>query len=412
MTFRLGRGRDGPSPAAIYNRLMNAPASDGLPVIQLKTERRSNHPWIFQKMVEKPAVKPKPGSIVEIVDREGQFAGRGFYNGHSRISLRVLSTDPAEAIDEAFFARRIAAAVALRRDVLKLDAVTNAYRVIHSEGDGLSGLVVDRFADLLVVEYFSAGMFRQRELIQHCLLEHFPGARLYRFAEEHVQKQESFDCATPPAPEPEVIHEHGVQFHAAPGSKHKTGFFADQRDNRQFLASLCAGKRVLDLCCNSGGFGIYASTIGGATEVTGVDLDEDILAVAERNARLNKVRVRFVQADIFHWLRDRQQDAYDVVILDPAKMTRDREQVIPALKKYLDMNKLALSVVKPGGFYLSCSCTGLVSEEQFLDMLRRAAFYAGRSLQVLKVSGAGADHPFMAQVPESRYLKAVFCRVD
>ena len=391
---------------------MNAPASDGLPVIQLKTERRSNHPWIFQKMVEKPAVKPKPGSIVEIVDREGQFAGRGFYNGHSRISLRVLSTDPAEAIDEAFFARRIAAAVALRRDVLKLDAVTNAYRVIHSEGDGLSGLVVDRFADLLVVEYFSAGMFRQRDLIRRCLDRHFPGSTLYWFAEEHVQKQESFDCAIPAPPAPSVITEHGLRFHAAPGSKHKTGFFADQRDNRQFLASLCAGKRVLDLCCNSGGFGIYASTIGGATEVTGVDLDEDILAVAERNARLNKVRVRFVQADIFHWLRDRQQDAYDVVILDPAKMTRDREQVIPALKKYLDMNKLALGAVKPGGLLLSCSCTGLVSEEQFLDMLRRAAFYAGRTVQVLKVSGAGADHPWQAHVPESRYLKAVFCRVE
>ncbi|MCW5577004.1 MAG: RlmI/RlmK family 23S rRNA methyltransferase, partial [Dokdonella sp.] len=128
---------------------MNAPASDGLPVIQLKTERRSNHPWIFQKMVEKPADRPKPGSIVDIVDREGRFAGRGFYNGHSRISLRVLTADPDEAVDAGFFARRIAAAVALRRDVLKLDAITDAWRVIHSEGDGLSGLVVDRFADML-----------------------------------------------------------------------------------------------------------------------------------------------------------------------------------------------------------------------------------------------------------------------
>ena len=391
---------------------MTKPAADALPLIRLKTERRSNHPWIFQKMVEKPADRPKPGSIVDIVDREGQFAGRGFYNGHSRISLRVLTADPAEAVDEAFFARRIATAVALRRDVLRLDAVTDAWRVIHSEGDGLSGLVVDRFADTLVIEYFSAGMFRQRDLIQRCLLEHFPGARLYRFAEEHVQKQESFDCATPPTPTPVVIREHGVQFHAAPGSKHKTGFFADQRDNRHFLSSLCAGQRVLDLCCNSGGFGIYARTLGGADEVTGVDLDEDILAVAERNAKLNKARIRFVQADIFHWLRDRSKDPYDVVILDPAKMTRDREQVIPALKKYLDMNKLALGAVKPGGLFLTCSCTGLVSEEQFLDMLRRAAFYANRSVQVLKVTGAGADHPWLAHVPESRYLKAAFCRVE
>ncbi len=398
-----------------YHPQMNDTARGSLPLIQLKTDRRSNHPWIFQKMVEKPETKPKPGTIVDIVDREGHFAGRGFYNGHSRISLRVLTFDPAEAVDEAFFARKIADAIALRRDLLKLDAITDAYRLIHSEGDGLSGLVVDRFADTLVVEYFSAGMFKQRDLIKRCLLEHYPDATIYAFAEEHVQKQESFDCATPATPKPSVIHEHGVQFHAAPGTKHKTGFFADQRDNRKLLSELCAGKRVLDLCCNSGGFGIYAKAIGGAEEVVGVDLDEEILEVAESNARLNKAKIRFVQADIFHWLRDAASNnakKFDVVILDPAKMTRDREQVIPALKKYLDMNKLALGAVKPGGVFLTCSCTGLVSEEQFLDMLRRAAFYAGRTVQVLKVTGAGPDHPWQAHVPESRYLKAAFCRVE
>ena len=398
-----------------YHGAMNSEVPGALPVIHLKTERRSNHPWIFQKMVEKPEQKPKPGSIVEIYDREGQFAGRGFYNGHSRIALRVLTADPDEAVDEAFFSRKIAQAVALRREVLKLDAVTDAYRLIHSEGDGLSGLVVDRFADTLVIEYFSAGMFKQRDLIRRCLLEHFPNATLYWFAEEHVQKQESFDCGIPAPPAPSVIHEHGVQFQAAPGTKHKTGFFADQRDNRKLLSEFCNGKRVLDLCCNSGGFAIYAKTIGGADEVVGVDLDEEILGSAERNARLNKARVRFVQADIFHWLRDisvNKKDLFDVVVLDPAKMTRDREQVIPALKKYLDMNKLALAAVKPGGIFLTCSCTGLVSEEQFLDMLRRAAFYANRTVQVLKISGAGPDHPFLAHVPESRYLKAVFCRVE
>jgi 23S rRNA (cytosine1962-C5)-methyltransferase len=386
------------------------------PVVRLKIERRSNHPWIFQKMVDKPEPKPKPGSIVDIIDRDGTFAGRGFYNGHSRIALRVLTADPDEAVDDAFFAAKIGAAVRLRRELLKLDAVTDAYRVVHAEGDGLSGLVVDRFANTLVIEYFSAGMFKQRDLIKRCLLEHFPDAMIYAFAEDHVQKQESFDLAHPPAPAPSVIHEHGVKFHAAPGSKHKTGFFADQRDNRRTFAEFCGGARVLDLCCNSGGFGIYAKTLGGAADVTGVDLDEEILAIAEQNARLNKAKVKFIQADIFHWLRDvaanPDKPKYDVVVLDPAKMTRDREQVIPALKKYLDMNKLALAAVKPGGVLLSCSCTGLVSEEQFLDMLRRAAFYANRTLQVIKVSGAGPDHPWLAHVPESRYLKAAFCRVE
>ena len=397
-----------------YHVAMNSP-HNAHPVVHLKIERRSNHPWIFQKMVEKPEPKPKPGTIVDIYDREGSFAGRGFYNGHSRIALRVLTADPDEAVDEDFFARKIDGAIRLRREVLKLDAVTDAYRVVHSEGDGLSGLVVDRFANTLVVEYFSAGMFKQRDLIKRVLLQHFPGAEIYAFAEEHVQKQESFDCSTPPTPKPSVILENGVQFHAAPGSKHKTGFFADQRDNRLYLSEFCAGKRVLDLCCNSGGFGIYAKARGGAEEVVGIDLDEDILDIAEQNARLNKAKVKFIQADIFAWLRDvagNPQKKFDVVILDPAKMTRDREQVIPALKKYLDMNKLALGAVKPGGIFLTCSCTGLIGEEPFLDMLRRAAFYANRTVQVIKVTGAGADHPWQAHVPESRYLKAAFCRVE
>jgi 23S rRNA (cytosine1962-C5)-methyltransferase len=391
------------------------PAPSDNPIVRLKIERRSNHPWIFQKMVDKPEPKPKPGTIVDIFDRDGEFAGRGFYNGHSRIALRVLTADPAEPVDEAFFSRRIAQAVELRRDLLKLDAITDAYRVIHSEGDGLSGLVVDRFAGTVVIEFFSAGMFKQRDLIRRLLLEHFPDSQIYAFAEEHVQKQESFDFATPPTPKPTVIEEHGVKFHAAPGSKHKTGFFADQRDNRLALAQFCDGKRVLDLCCNSGGFAIYAKTLGNAREVVGVDLDEEILELAEQNARLNKAKIRFVQADIFHWLRDvavGKAEKFDVVVLDPAKMTRDREQVIPALKKYLDMNKLALGAVKPGGIFLTCSCTGLVSEEQFLDMLRRAAFYAGRTVQVLKVTGAGEDHPWQAHVPESRDLKAALCRVE
>lgn len=390
---------------------MNTPA---LPVVHLKIERRSNHPWIFQKMVEKPVAKPKPGSIVDIVDATGTWVGRGFYNGHSRIALRVLTENPDEAVDQAFFAARIRQAIALRRDLLRLDEVSDAWRVVHSEGDGLSGLVVDRYGDLLVVEFFSAGAFRHREWIYAALREAFPDCRFYSFAEEHVQKQESFDFRAPDAPAPSVISEYGLKFRASPGSGHKTGFFADQRDNREFLSRFTAGKRVLDICCNSGGFAIYAKARGEAEEVIGIDLDEEILEIAEKNARLNNAKVRFVQADLFPWLRDAgaRGEQFDVVILDPAKLTRDREQVIPALKKYLDMNKLAMSVVKPGGILLSCSCTGLVSEEQFLDMLRRAAFYAGRTVQILKVAGAGGDHPFMAHVQESRYLKAVFCRVD
>jgi 23S rRNA (cytosine1962-C5)-methyltransferase len=387
---------------------MNSP----LPVVRLKNAWRSSHPWIFQKLVEKPVQKPKPGSIVDVVGVDGEWIGRGFYNGHSRIAVRILETHPEVPIDAGWFSRKIAEAVSLRRDVLKLDATTDAWRMVHAEGDGLSGLVVDRYGDLLVVEFFSAGMFRHREWIYEALQEQFPGARFYSFAEEHIQKQESFDFrGSDPVP-PAVISEYGVKFRADPAGAHKTGFFADQRENREWLSHQCGGKRVLDLCCNTGGFAVYAAA-RGASEVVGVDIDQDVIEIAKGNARLNDVRPKFVQADIFPYLRDaaNRGDQYDVVILDPAKMTRDRDQVIAALKKYLDMNKLALGVVKPGGLFATFSCTGLVSEEQFLDMLRRAAYFSGRTIQILKVSGAGADHPFMAHVQESRYLKAVFCRV-
>ncbi|MBX3712333.1 MAG: class I SAM-dependent rRNA methyltransferase [Lysobacter sp.] len=392
---------------------MNTP----LPQIRLKNPWTSRHPWIFQKLVDKPVQRPKPGSIVDVVGPDGVWTGRGFYNGHSRIAIRILERDPDVAVDQDWFSAKIAEAVRLRREVLKLDEVSDAWRVVHSEGDGLSGLVVDRYGDLLVVEYFSAGMFRHREWIYAALREQFPGCRFHAFADEHVQKQESFDFRGSEPAAPSIITEYGIRFRADPAGAHKTGFFADQRDNREWLSRQCAGKRVLDLCCNTGGFGVYAAA-RGATEVVGIDIDEAVIEIAKGNVKLNMpfdsgVRPRFVQADIFPWLRDAANagEQYDVVILDPAKMTRDREQVIPALKKYLDMNKLAMGVVKPGGLFATFSCTGLVSEEQFLDMLRRAAFYAGRTVQVLKVAGAGADHPWLTDVQESRYLKAAFCRV-
>lgn len=382
------------------------------PTVRLKNAWRSSHPWIFQRLVDKPAQRPKPGSIVEVVGVDGDWIGRGFYNGHSRIAVRILETNPDVPVDAGWFSRKIAEAVSLRRDVLKLDDVSDAWRVVHSEGDGISGLVVDRYGDLLVVEFFSAGAFRHREWIYEALTEQFPGCRFHSFADEHVQKQESFDYRGSVPADPAIITEYGVRFRADPAGAHKTGFFADQRENREWLSRQVAGKRMLDLCCNTGGFGVYAAA-RGASEVVGVDIDEDVIEIAKGNARLNDARIRFVQADIFPWLRDAANagDTYDVVVLDPAKMTRDRDQVIPALKKYLDMNKLALGVVKSGGLFATFSCTGLVSEEQFLDMLRRAAFYANRTIQVLKVAGAGADHPFLAHVQESRYLKAVFCRV-
>jgi 23S rRNA (cytosine1962-C5)-methyltransferase len=390
---------------------MNSPAP-ALPVIRLKSDRTPGHPWVWSAQVHKPAERLPPGSVVEVLDAKDRFVGRGFWNGHARIALRLLTADPDEAIDADWIAARIARAVQLRRELLQLDRATDAWRVVHSEGDGLSGLIVDRYADILVIEYFAAGMWKFRDAIHAALLSHFPGARLYWFAESHVQKQESFDCRAAEAPAPVEVHEHGLRFHAAPGLGHKTGFFADQRDNRARFAELARGRRVLDLCCNAGGFAVHALA-GGAREAMGVDMDAGILEVARANAAANGVDARFEQADIFDWLRAAiaRGERYDAVVLDPAKLTRDRNRVVDALKKYFAMNRLALDVIPPGGLLLTCSCTGLVSEADFLEMLRRVALNAGREIQVLESRGAGPDHPVRSDVPEGRYLKAVFCRV-
>jgi len=388
------------------------PTGGELPQVRLNAPWRTPHPWIISRFIDKPAERIRPGTVVDILDCQGQWLGRGFYNAHARIGLRVLTTDPQEMIDEAFFAARLARAIALRHDVLRLPTVTDAYRVVHSEGDGLSGLVVDRFGDVLVLQFFAAGMYRLRSTIQAALLRYFPGARFYWFADEHVQKQEAIDCVAPAPPPPLVITEHGIKFWVTPGSKHKTGFFADQRDNRRAFADLCANKRVLDLCCYTGGFALYAKLLGNAREVTGVDLDADAIETARRNAQLNATSLNLAAGDLFDWLREavRRKEQYGVVVLDPSRQTRDPEKMGTALRRYEDMNRLALQVLAPGGVILTCSCTGMVSEELFLRTLRRAARQASRTLQVFRVSGAAGDHPFLAHVPESRYLKAVWAR--
>jgi 23S rRNA (cytosine1962-C5)-methyltransferase len=382
-----------------------------LPAVRLKTARSIAHPWIFSAHIEKPEAPLRPGTLVHVHDANDRWLAYAHYNGHARIALRVLSTQKHETVNARWFQKRIAQAIALR-DALGIPNQSNAYRLVHAEGDRMSGVIVDRFADVIVTQFFSAGMYRQRALLRAELDQHFPNAQHYWFADKHIGKQESFDCVAPAAPDPVHVSEHGLQFFAAPGAGHKTGFFADQRDNRQQLAALCAGAKVLDLCCNAGGFGIYAAALGKAAQVTGVDLDPGVIALAERNAALNAVSINYVCADLFDFVQ-RQSSArqFDVVVLDPAKMTRSADQVREALQTYYAMNRRALAAVKTGGWLLSCSCTGRVSEAEFLDMLSAAASAEKRQLQIVRVNGAGGDHPVLADVPESRYLKAVFARV-
>lgn len=383
-----------------------------LPKIRLQKQHLYSHPWIYWNEVEKPAEKLRPGTIVDVVDRKGAWVGRGFYNAHARVRVRLVTRDAKQAVNESLIASRLTQAIAFRKNVLCLDSMTDAYRLVHSEGDGLSGLVVDLFGSLLVIEYFSAGCFRFRKVIETMLGEQFPNSSFYSYAQKHVQKQESFDFKEEKPPEPVIATEYGVKFKVTPGIKHKTGFFLDQRENRKAITSYTQDKKVLDLCCYSGGFGAYAKTLGKAKQVVGVDWDEEALQLARENAGLNQAEIEYVQADIYAWLEGAivRKETFDVVVLDPSKQTRSVEKVGLALKNYTRMNILAMRVVAEGGILVTCSCTGLVKEIEFLNVLRAAAFHARRTFQIFQITGAGADHPYLIEAPEGRYLKAVWGR--
>lgn len=357
----------------------------------------------------------KAGDIVAVYDKAGRPFGHAFYHDRSQIALRMLSYDAA-SIDDAFFRERLARAVEWRERLFAGDEATNAWRLVHAEGDGLSGLIAERYADWIAIEVFSLGVARRIDLFKRLLGELTGLRRFVVRADERICRLEGFQipAAASDVPPPTVtVKEHGVRFRVDLRAGHKTGFFCDQRENRRRFASFCRGANVLDVCCYTGGFGVYAKKIGHAESVTGVDLDEQAVALAQRNADLNQVRIDHVHADAFGYLRQMQQNgrAYDVVVLDPSKFVNSREEFREGANKYVDLNTLGMSVVKPGGLLLTCSCSGLVSPEDFLGMVKAAANRLRRPLQIVDQTAAGSDHPVMANCPESAYLKAVWARL-
>jgi 23S rRNA (cytosine1962-C5)-methyltransferase len=386
-----------------------------LPVVAVRTA--GNHPFVYRKMVIGPVGgnRPADGDLVRVIDRDQLPVGFGLWNGRSQISLRLLAPG-VEPPGREFWERRIDRAIELRRDVLGLDEVTNAYRVIHAEGDGLSGLIVDRYDDVLSVEVFSLGIYQRIGSILPLLNERLGTRHARIHVDERIALAEDFSgrpIATPKLPPRVTIQEHGVRFRVTFEGSHKTGFFCDQRDNRRDLARYTSGRSVLDLCCYTGGFGLHALVRGGAGEVTGVDLDEKAIAQARENANANQVRTTLVHADAFGYMRQMAQNgrSFGVVVLDPPKLIPGRLDIAPGKRKYFDLNVLAMRLVEPGGLLLTCSCSGLLSNDEFLYLLRAAARQAGRSAQVLARTGASADHPFGLDALEGSYLKAVWLRM-
>lgn len=364
-----------------------------------------------------------------MVTPQGKHYGYGLFNPRAEIAVRMLchaSTPPGIE----FWQQRLEQAVALRAEFLKLDAVANAYRVVHAEGDGLSGFVVDRYGDVLSAEVFSLAMFERSQALL-ALLHALLGTKhaLTQLAPQ-THGQEGI-LAEPKRssglPREATIHEFGTRFRVQFEQGHKTGFFCDQRDNRKRLAELCAGRTVLDLCCYTGGFAVQAARLGQPREVTGVDLDERAVELARENARLNKAKVNFVHADVFGYMRDmlRNGRKYDVVVLDPPKLIHNRRDLDEGTRKHFDLNRLAMQLVAPGGLLLTCSCSGLLHEEAFMKLIHDAARQAvgpangatasralpGRTVQLLARTGAASDHPVAVECPETEYLKAIWLRV-
>lgn len=384
--------------------------SSSLPWARLRSATAG--PQAFRRMIDAVDPKARPGDLVAVYDKAGNPYGAALYNPKSLISLRLITRELSGFEAEAFFTERIARAVELRRSVLGLDRTSDAYRLVHDHGDGLPGLVVDRYGDHLVLEFYSLGMFRQAERLERLFEKHYPGAKFIHRASSHSEKMEGFSLKEAP-PLRVRIEENGVLFEADLTGGYKTGFFCDQRENRLALAELARGRKVLDLFSYTGGFGLYAKKLGQAAEVTCVELDPEASAQARRNANINQLRLDTVCVDAFPYLRQAaaNQRLWDLVILDPYKLIATREGFSLGRKKYLDLNRLVLGAVEPGGFLLTCSCSGLLSWEEFQQIVRAAAGSARRRLQILRKSGAGPDHPVAADYPEGEYLKALWCRV-
>jgi 23S rRNA (cytosine1962-C5)-methyltransferase len=415
-------------PSSPANEHPLAPPSN-LPVVRVKSV--GLHPLLYRKRIERAPRDVQPGDLVEVEHSDGSPAGYGLYNPKAELSLRMLS-GPDELPDLAFWRRKLAAAVSLRREILRLDEATDAYRLIHAESDGLSGLVVDKLGDVLSAECFAVGMYQRAQAIVEELAA-VAGTRHWTVRPGPASlAQEGFDgseLSSPERPPRVTIQEFGTRFRVDFAAGHKTGFFCDQRDNRRLVAGFCQDKTVLDLCCYTGGFAVQAKKLGNASEVIGVDLDEGPLALARENANLNQVRIKFAQADAFAYMRDMLAVGrkFDVVVLDPPKLIRSRAELEEGTRKHFDLNRLAMRLVAPGGIMLTCTCAGLLTHDEFLRLIYSSARQAGdevspatedryarhahRHVQILSKTGAAADHPVAANCPETEYLQAVLMRV-
>ena len=391
-----------------------------LPRLVLKPGRekslRHRHPWVFSGAIERVEGEPEPGSAIAVVAHDNAPLGWAAYSPESRIRARVWSFDAAATIDEAFLLGRLEAAVR-RRDGL-LDARHNACRLVHSESDGLPGLVVDRYGDVAVVQILSAGAERWRNFWPEALVRVAGVRAVYERSDAEVRTLEGLPPRTGPMlgelPDTVRMVEAGITYQVDVAGGQKTGFFLDQRDNRALAASLADGADVLNAFCYTGGFSLGALA-AGARSVVSVDTSEDALALGRRNASLNGLddaRAQWMHADVFAYLRRLRDEGrhFSLIVLDPPKFAPTEKHVPKAARAYKDINLWAMKLLAPGGHLLTFSCSGAVDPDLFQKIVAGAAADARADFEIRGRLAASRDHPVSIHFPEGEYLKGLWIR--
>ena len=377
-----------------------------------ETRVRGGHPWIYASEIEKVDGAFENGDIVDVADFRDKFIGRGFYNPQSQISLRILTRND-EPCDQGFFARRIQDAW----DYRKLLCDPMSCRLIYSESDFLPGLVVDKFADVLVLQSLSLGIERIKEMLCDLLMEIVQPSGIWERSDVPVRRLEGLEQTTGllrgEVPDEVDMVENGIHFLVDVKHGQKTGFFLDQKQNRAALEPLCRDARVLDCFCHNGSFALHAAKYG-ASSVLGVDISEEALAVARRNAEINGFdNVTFEAHNCFDLLRDLTDagEKFDLVILDPPAFTKNKAAVQSAIRGYKEINLRGLKLVRPGGFLVTCSCSQHVLPEMFQEVINQAARDAKKRIRLVEFRTQGYDHPILPQSVETKYLKTMIIQV-
>lgn len=387
---------------------------------------KTGHVWVFGEEVTKVEGDYRNGDIVDVLSPKGKYIGSGFVNDNSKIRVRIISTNTNDKFDEAFWTRRVHYALEYRRQVMSGDDF-KCCRLIFGEADGFPGLTVDRFNDVLVAQVLSLGTEQRKDLIFKLLLAELPEVKgIYERNDVKIRELEGLEQFTGwwipttfalpfreggPLAVGEFcvaqIVENGIRYKVDFVQGQKTGFFLDQKYNRQAVARIAKGRKVLDCFTHTGSFALNALQ-GGAARVTAVDISGEALKMAQTNAQLNGWKLETVEANVFDLLTkmiDEHNKDYDFIILDPPAFTKSGATVASATRGYKEINRKAMKLLPRGGYLATCSCSHFMKEEYFVEMLKDAAKDAAVSLRQVEARQQAPDHPILWNVPETNYLK-------